>query len=330
MIKRWVLLVFILLGSSYFFVESLDSGGMTGSYESRNSPDSSEHALGAPPIKSPSFPHNNRDYGVSEVGELLAKYLFTKDRTWLKEARRLYPNDPDVQLEACLIADRPDSPDLAEFERLHPHNSLPNLIRAGLLAELGDFEGFKQELRLALSKRGVSIDEKRRSARLFDYLLANHAQGIDSEVYQPVDPSFHNALSQIYGAFSDHPQLFGDEFSTAKMVVEFGQQLRDLDNSSLSGELMAIQFERLLLEKLNPHDLYGTEGQTVGERVSDLEQQFVSIGDIVVKYVEPLLDSRGDPAMRLRFFTRVHEDGERSAVKWLVREMETTNPSVRP
>ena len=165
---------------------------------------------------------------------------------------------------------------------------------------------------------------------MLEYLMANHAQGIDAEVYQSVDPSFHHALSHINGALSDHPQLFGDEFSTAEAVVDFGQQLRNMDNSSLSGELMAIQFEKLLLGKLDPHDLYGTEGQTIGERVSELEQQFMSIGDIVVKYVEPLLDTDGDPAMRLRFFTRVHEDGERAAVDWLVGEMGAANPSVSP
>ncbi len=330
MTKRSVLLLFILLSSSFLFVESPDSGSMIGASGLRSTSSLSGQASGADPIKSPSIAHNNRDYGVSEVEELLAKYLFTKDKTWFKEAMRLYPDDPDVLLEACLIADRPDSPDLENFERLHPNNALPNLIRAGLFARLGDLNSFKNEFRLALSKSGVSTDEKRRRAILLDYLLANHAQGIDSEVYQGVDPNFHSALSHIYGALSDHPQLFGDEFSTAEMVIKFGQQLRGMEETSLSGELMAIQYEKLLLEKLDSHDLYGTEGQTIGERVSELEQQFMDIGDVVVKYVHPLMDSGGDPALRLRFFTRVHTDGERAAVDWLAGEMGSTNPSVSP
>jgi hypothetical protein len=253
---------------------------------------------------------------------LVADYLLTGNVKILTEARRLFPEHPLVLLQCALAAQDPESPDLVSLEAADPDNALASLIRAGLYAEHGDLARFKEELQTALSKPKLSTSARQRMAEMLDLIISNGMRGLDPEVYTHFDSAVFDRLGGAYTAFFRNPKLFGDEFASAETGVGLAYKLRMMDKSSVSYDMAAGQLEIELLRRLNPNDEYGTEGQTISQRLAELRQRLQSQSHTAEKYIHPLMSPAGDPVLRLQFFARVRSDGEKAALNWLIKKMD--------
>jgi hypothetical protein len=253
---------------------------------------------------------------------LLADFLLTGNLHSLDSARQLFPDHSLVILQCALTAQRPDSPDLARLEAAEPDNALANLLRAGLYAERGDLVRFKQELQTAMSKSKLGTSARQRQAEMLDSIIANGMRGLDPKVYTNFDSTVFDRLGGAYTAFFRNPKLFGDEFTSAEVGVGLAHKLRLMDKSNLSYDMAASQLEVELLRRLNVNDEYGTDGQTIGQRLAQLRTDLQSQKQAAEKYVQPLMSAEGDPVMRLQFFARVRSDGEKAAINWLKKKMD--------
>jgi hypothetical protein len=262
------------------------------------------------------------DHAPVTAQRLLADFLLTANTESLDTARRLFPDHPLVLLQCALTAQRPDSPDLARLEAAEPDNALANLLRAGLYAERGDLARFKQELQTAMSKSKLGTGARQRQAEMLDLVIAKGIRGLDPEVYTGFDSAVFDRLGGAYAAFFRNPKLFGDEFTSAEVGVGLAHKLRLMDKSNLSYDMAASQLEIELLRRLNVNDEYGTDGQTIGQRLAQLRRDLQSQKQMAEKYVQPLMSAGGDPVMRLQFFARVRSDGEKAAINWLKKKMD--------
>jgi hypothetical protein len=272
--------------------------------------------------------HNGAKEG--DVDTLLSEYIASQDPRILIEAVARWPNNKNLILEACLVADSPLSNDLSKFERSDPTNALPNLIRAGLYAEKNDLENFKKELMEILSKKSISFDERRRQAIMLDHLISRGESKVSADEYRSLDRTFYKSLQAIYHTLAGEPFLFGDEFKTAQVAVGFADILRALNSSSLSNEMMAAQFELLYLKKLNPSEIYSNNSKTIADRIAELEPKLKRQSNLAIKYAVPLLTEEGNAALRLQFFIRVRADGEKAAINWVVNEMKAREVAAKP
>lgn len=275
-------------------------------------------------------PDAGTDEGVEEAGgeaadtpqSLLADYLMTGDKAGLDRASQLFPGNRLIMLQRALVADRPDSIDLERLEAKDPNNALPNLLRACLYAEHGDLTRFKEELEVVMNKDKLVTGHRERQAAILDAIIAKDVSDLDPDIYTGFDEGVFDHFGNAATALLRNPDLFGDDYDTAGYSVALARKLRSMVGSSLIYDVAAGQMEIDILRRLNPNDEIGAEGQTIGQRLTELEKRVQSGSHTVEKYIQPLMSSDGDPVLRLQFFARVRSDGERRAVDWLANQMD--------
>lgn len=253
---------------------------------------------------------------------LLGEFYWTGDKADLEQAIELFPEDRLIMLQSALLADRPDAEELARLEEADPDNALPNLIRAGLYAESGNLERFKEELKTAQSKKKLSVELRKRQALLMDRIIAEEVRGLDPEIYAEFDAGVLDRLESTAKTLVRNPKLFGDEYDTAGYAMAYASKVRAMGGGRHGYGLVAGELERDALRRLDPQDEYGTDGQTIGQRLAELDRRVPALRQKVQRYYEPLMSPEGDPALRLQFFARVRALGEPKALDWLAERMD--------
>jgi len=253
---------------------------------------------------------------------LLAEFLMTGDRAFLERARQRFPDDRLILLQSVLLANSPDSSELALLEDIDPENSLPNLIRASLFAESGDLSRFREELEKAMSKGKLDAGYRQRQALILDHIIADNLRDLDPAVYLGLDKGVVDGFGHAAKALANHPTLFGDNYESAGYAVALAEKLRKMGGGRQSFNLAAGQLEIDVLSRLDPRDEYVVEGKTIGQRIAELERQVPAIRQRIVQYLDPLMSPEGDPVLRLQFFARVRSVGEAEALGWLATKMD--------
>lgn len=254
--------------------------------------------------------------------EALARYLRSGKRSDLERARQLYSGDRLIMMQSALAADRPDSPELARLEEADPTNAVPNFIRASLHAESGNLEGFKEEMKSALSKSKLDTGYRERWAMLFDAMIAEGIQELDPAIYTEFDSGVLDRMESTARALVNNPELFGDKYDTAGYAMAFANKVRAMGGGRHGFGLVAGQLEIDMLRRLDPMDEYGTDGLTIGERLDELNRRVPGLHQRVEGYFDPVMSSSGDPVLRMQFLARVRADGEVRALGWLINKMD--------
>ena len=264
-----------------------------------------------------------------DAPSLLAAYRLTRDKSYLTEAAQSHPNDPRIQIAMLGDASLPPDQRAQWLERLKqsaPDNALGNYLSAADLFKAKQPERALQELAAAAGK-----------ARFDDYATAD-IQATEELLLlagrSPVEakgtafmgtllPHLQSltAVSRELAALQKDHLARGDPAS-AEALASLGLSIaRQINTGPSRGilieQLVAMAFEKRVLEPLEQNRSYEFLRQTPAERLAVLQSQRDEIRSLTHK-----LDAF-DPASGLTepellvYFERLKNSGELEALRWL-------------
>jgi RNA polymerase sigma factor (sigma-70 family) len=262
---------------------------------------------------------------------LLAAYRTSGNPTLLQEAMQKYPNDPQVDFEA--VFDKDLSPEerhqwLNAFEKSAPDNALANYLSALNYFKAGQTDQAVQELIAADGKAQfqdylpdrIQNDEEA-------YLSAGHSM-VDAEtfaVYQEALLPQPSELREFVHDISDLAKSYqqaGDATSAQaalQMIEDLGQRYENASPGEIVvSQNVGISIERFALGEMDPNSPYGSNGQTVQDRMNQLDQQIAAHIELA-KQVNPLQQTMSDQDW-ISYNDRIKAFGEEVAWQWLVNK----------
>ena len=264
-----------------------------------------------------------------DAPSLLAAYRLTRDKSYLTEAAQSHPHDPRIQIAMLGDASLPPDQRAQWLERLKqsaPDNALGNYLSAAELFKSKQPERALQELAAAAGK-----------ARFDDYATADIQATEEMLLFagrSPVEakgtafagtllPHLQSltAVSREMAALQKDQVARGDTAS-AEAVATLGLSIaRQINTGPSRGilieQLVAMAFEKRVLEPLDQNRSYEFLRQTPAERLAVLQTQRDEIRSLTQK-----LDAF-DPASGLTepellvYFERMKSAGELEALRWL-------------
>jgi hypothetical protein len=261
---------------------------------------------------------------------LLAAFRTTGDPALLAEAMQKYPADPQVNFEAVFKKDL--SPEerrrwLDSFKQSAPGNALADYLSAAehlrsgradeavkdLISASGkeQFEDYTQDRiqndEEAFLSAGYSVAEAKTASSmqlLLPQLLQMKELGL-----QTID------LARSY-------QQAGDEASgqaALQMVALLGQRYSHVTPGQPEiSQLVGMALERMALGKMDPNSPYGSNGQTVQDRLNQLARQRESL-DELNRQLEPLLPNLSDQDWII-YKDRWRLFGEEAGLRWVINK----------
>jgi len=260
---------------------------------------------------------------------LLASFRVTHDLALLEEAKKNFPNDPNVAFEAAIYPGSSDSERtqwLAAFEKAAPDNALANYLSA-----LNDFKTGQTDQAMAEMSAAAG------KTQFQDYSLDRMQS--DEEAYLAAGTSLSEA-KQLSGSQLLLPQLgeikqlgldmvdlansyqqSGDTASAQsalQMAMSLGQRYGDpsYPGEPAISQLVGIALEQIALKTMDANAQYGDSGQTVQDQLDQLAQERDQIQNLASQ-VELLLPNMSDDdwiIYRDRWLTM----GEQAAMQWVI------------
>jgi hypothetical protein len=261
------------------------------------------------------------------AASLLAAYRTTADPALLKEAMEKYPDDPQVAFEAVFAKDL--SPEqqrqwLAAFEQAASDNALANYLSALNYFKSGQIDQGVQELTAASGKQFNDYTLNRYQEDEEAYLAAGYSQADAKAIasMQLVVPQFAQ-LKQLGRDTVDLANAYsqaGDTTSAQavlQMAANMGQSYANPSaGEQLLGQLVGMAVENMALNAMNPNSPYGSNGQTVQDRLNQLAQQKAAIQQINQQFT-PLQQTMSDQDW-INYTDRRMLFGEAAAEQWIV------------
>ncbi len=261
------------------------------------------------------------------AASLLAAFRATGDRKLLEEATAKFPNDPQVAFTAAYASGT--SPEerrqwLDAFKQSAPDNSLADYLSAADHFKAGQNDLAIQELTAAAGK-----------TRFQDYtwdFLQNEEEAYRAAGYSESEariiPSMALLLPQLLelkqlnGQMVDLATAYrqtGDESSARaalEMDIVLGQRLAGPENTSLLNQLVGTVIETIALKQMDPNALYGSGGQTVKDRLDELNQRQTALTQFSTRLDE--IYTSISAADWISYHDRWQRFGEANAAKWLL------------
>jgi RNA polymerase sigma factor (sigma-70 family) len=261
------------------------------------------------------------------AGSLLAAYRTSQDPVLLAEAKRNFPNDPQVAFEAAFEKDT--SPEerqqwLENWKKSDPDNSMANYLLARDYFKAGQPDQAVQEL-IAASGKGEYYDYTQ--ARMQDdqdaYLAAGYsaaeAESISSMQLLLPQLAQVKDLGLSLNDLANSYRQAGDDASakaTLQMAAQLGQRYGDTPGETEISWLVGMAVEKIALNNMSPNDSYGSNGQTVQDRLNQIAQQKQDLNQLN-QQLEPLLPQLSDQDW-ISYKDRWRVFGEKAAIQWVV------------
>ncbi|HEX4262827.1 MAG TPA: sigma-70 family RNA polymerase sigma factor [Verrucomicrobiae bacterium] len=261
------------------------------------------------------------------AASLLAAYRTSQDPALLAEAKRNFPNDPQVAFEAAFEKDAPPEERqqwLENWKKSDPDNSMANYLLARDYLKAGHPDQAIQEL-IAASGKGEYYDYTQ--ARMQDdqdaYLAAGYtaaeAESISSmQLLLPQLAQVKDLGLSLRDLANSYRQA-GDDASakaTLQMAAQLGQRYGDTPGETEISWLVGMAVEKIALNNMSPNDSYGSNGQTVQDRLNQIAQQRQELNQIN-QQLEPLLPQLSDQDW-ISYKDRWRIFGEKAAVQWVL------------
>jgi hypothetical protein len=248
--------------------------------------------------------------------DLLTEFELTGDRNLLVQAQKWFPHDKRVIMATCLTATDPKSTWLLELENMQPDNTLPNLMKAGILAKKGDLKGFQEELVKASGKGSLDTMLRERQAELLDRILVG--KGIlPRNLFGTTDMTFFQNLELIYKTFTSSTHRLGDVVDSASTAVMLGSVFRKMSDLGVSYAHYGNMLELGMLQKIPSDVEYGESGMSAAQRANELKAMVGTSERTMSRYNELIHSPSADPVVRLQYYARLRSDGEVAALEWL-------------
>ena len=262
------------------------------------------------------------------AASLLAAYRTTGNPALLEEAMQKYPNDPQVDFEAAFRSDAPAGDRhqwLEAFKKSAPENALPNYLSALDYFKAGQPDQAVQELNAASSKQPFQDYTMDRIQDDYEaYLSASYPVAAAETV--SARGLFLPQLAQVKELGLDMIDLAnsyrssGDQAS-AQAMLQMAANLGQRYGNTIAGEtevsrLVGMLVERSALNAMDPTSPYGSDGQTVQDRMNQLSQQRDVLNQLN-QQAEPLLPTMSDQGW-ISYKERWKLFGEEAALRWVV------------
>ena len=262
------------------------------------------------------------------AASLLAAYRTTGNPALLEEAMQKYPDDPQVDFEAAFRTDAPAAERrqwLEAFKKAAPENSLPNYLSALDYFKAGQPDQAMQELNAASAKQPF---QDYTMGRIQDDYEAYMSAGYPVAAAETVSSRglLLPQLAQVKDLGLDMIDLAnsyrsaGDQAS-AQAVLQMTANLGQRYGNTVAGEtevsrLVGMFVERSALNAMDPTSPYGSNGQTVQDRMNQLSQERDMLNQLN-QQAEPLLPTMSDQGW-ISYKERWKLFGEEAALRWVV------------
>lgn len=262
------------------------------------------------------------------AASLLAAYRTTGNPALLEEAMQNYPNDPQVAFEAAFRSDAPPGERrqwLEAFKKSVPENALPNYLSALDYFKAGQPDQAVQELNAASAKqpfRDYTMDRIQDDYEA--YLSAGYpvaaAETISSRGLLLPQLAQVKELGLDMVDLANSYRTSGDQAS-AQAILQMAATLGQRYGNTVAGEtevsrLVGMFVERSALNAMDPTSPYGSDGQTVQDRMNQLSQQKDVLNQLN-QQAGPLLPTMSDQGW-ISYKERWKLFGEEAALRWVV------------
>ena len=264
-----------------------------------------------------------------DAPSLLAAYRLTRDKSYLTEAAQSHPNDPRIQI--AMLGDASLPPDqraqwLEGLKQSAPDNALGNYLSAADLFKAKQPVRALQELAAAAGKARFDDYATADIQATEELLLLAGRSPVEAKgtafagTLLPHLQSLTAVAKEMAALERDH--LTRGDTASAEALANLGLSIaRQISTGPSRGilieQLVAMAFEKRVLEPLDQNRSYEFLRQTPAERLAVLQTQRDEIRSLTQK-----LDAF-DPASGLTepellvYFERMKNSGELEALRWL-------------
>lgn len=258
---------------------------------------------------------------------LLAAYRTSKDPAMLVEAMRNFPDDPQVAFEAALQKDvTPEDRRrwLDTLKKSDSENALPNYLSALDYFKTGQTDQAIKEVLAASNKSFQDYTSERYETDAEAYMAAGYsvADAKAAAGLQLLLPQLQQVkdLGLNMVELAKSYQQAGDTAS-AQAALQMAVNLGDRYTVPSPGEpsisqLVGIHLEAVALKTMDPNSAYGDNGETVQDRLNQLQQQRVALEGRSSK-VEAILPTMPEQDW-ISYRDRWLMFGEQNAEQWLI------------
>jgi hypothetical protein len=263
------------------------------------------------------------------AASLLASSRVTRDQTLLQEAIETYPYDPQVNFAAVFKKDA--SPEerrqsLDAFKQSAPENSLANYLSAREFFKSGQINQALEELSAASGKEAFQ-----------DYFMdfsQNEEEAWSAAGYSIAEAKVFSSWSLLYPHLAELKELTRDMVALAKsyrregddsstqaalqMAVTLSRRFDGLPAQPLPSRSVRLEIESIALQAMDPISPYGEGGQTVNERLQELEEQLAVVNELEGQGDRFELRQRVSERDWVNYKDRWRAFGEEAALEWLV------------
>jgi hypothetical protein len=261
---------------------------------------------------------------------LLAAWRASGDASFLREAMEKFPNDPRVAYMAWCKGGAADTPEdsakakaewLEKFKQAAPNNAIANYLSARARMKAGDLDGALEELSAAHDKpwRDYTLDAMQNTEEAYRSAGYSDAESKAIATWGALLPH----LAELRGLGKGLDELAasrrqaGDSASAdaaAQWALQLGKRTQEEGTLTLIQQLVGVTIQKDVLKNLDANATLGESGQTVQQRLADLDQQRETIRGVAREYNEvvPRL-SESDVSS---YFDRLKLFGESAALQW--------------
>jgi hypothetical protein len=262
------------------------------------------------------------------AASLLAGFRTTGDPALLQEAMQKFPNDPQVAFEAAFRKDAPPEERRRWLDTLKQsalENPLGDYLSACDYFKAGQTDKAIEDLVQASGKRQLQdfsadrIQNDEEAYRAAGYTVAEAKSVAASQLLLPHLIQLRDlgrSITDLAGSY----QQAGDESSrqaALQIAIGLGQRYGEgVPGEPLISQLVGIAIERTALGKMEPGSVYDSTGQTVQERLHQLNEQRAAARTLATQ-AEPLWPQLTESDW-VSYRSRSMLFGEMAAMRWVV------------
>jgi hypothetical protein len=283
---------------------------------------------GAPPKLSPEQLNAYLTQNQRNAESLLAAFRASSDITYLKEAEEKFPSDPRVAYAAVFKSDSPEerSQWLDRLKQSDPGNALPSYLSAFDAFKSGQMDRAVEEITAATGKQQFQ-----------DYtmdFLQNAEEAYRSAGYSEADAKSIAATQLLLPDLRELRQLGREMISLAnsyrqsgdsasadaalQMDIALSQRFGAHPGEPLIDQLVGIAIERDGLITMDPNSSYGLSGQTVQDRLTQLDNTKQALKSLARQ--ETGLFERMSDADVVSYWDRWRAFGYEPTMQWAINK----------
>jgi len=259
---------------------------------------------------------------------LLAAFRASSDEAYLKEAEEKFPNDPRVAYAAVFKSDSPEerSQWLDRLKQSDSGNALPNYFSALDAFKSGQMDRAVQEITAATGKQQFQdytmdfLQNAEEAYRSAGYSEADAKSIAATELLLPDLKELRDLGRRMVSLANSYRQSgdSGSADTALQMDIALGQRFGGYPGEPLIDRLVGIAIERDALTTMDPNSSYGSSGQTVHDRITQLDNTRQSLKSLAQQ--ETGLFERMSDTDIVSYWDRWRAFGYEPTMQWAINK----------